>query len=225
MNNLRKFKLLSMLVIFVISFIGCANYAKPTALQRELIPPPKDSKFIVELRPDVIQILNGMKQLIADPNMLLDRQLTLSKFDTQVIRARKIVRSDSSIVTEDIFTATKGLFSNVAWSGGYNFRQLEPCITGCKNFLVQVEIFVNHKNECVSSKAVHSYLNISLQLQQSLRGTGSETNIYEKGDFKLISQEKNAGLEIAFIDGCLNFLSLSNLFNYMEHSDANVFYK
>jgi hypothetical protein len=224
MNCLRKFNPTLMVKLLVSLLVGCSNYAQPTALQRGLIPPPKDSKHIVELRPEVLKMLNGIKQLMSEPNMLLNRQHTLSLLDTQVIRTRKIVSDDGSIVTEDVFAATKGLFANAAWSGGYNFRQSESCAAGCKTFLVQVEIFVNYKNECVSSTAVHAYLNIPLQLLPSPHGVSSDTSVYEKGAFTLMNQAKNPGLEIAFTDGCLNFLSVGNLFNYLEHSDANVFY-
>jgi hypothetical protein len=222
MNCLRKFKLILMIGLLVSLIVGCSNYAQPTALQRELIPPPMNSTHIVELRPDVVKTLNSIKQLMIDPSTLLNRQRTLSLFDVQVIRARKIVRDDNSIVTEDVFTATKGLFANAAWSGGYNFRQSEPCAAGCKSFLVQVEIFVNHKSECVSSQTVHAYLNTPFELQPLPYGVSSESNIYEKGSFKLMSQIKNPGLEMGFTDGCLNFLSVGNLFNYLEHSDVLI---
>jgi hypothetical protein len=178
------------------------------------------------LRPEVRAMLDGIRKLMSEPKLLLNREQTLKLFDTKATRARKIVRDDTSVVTEDKFTATAGIFANSAWEGGFNFRQLNPCATACNDFQVQVEVFAKEENDCVPSQAVQTYLQVPLELTPRPGGYTSKPDIHGKGSFIMMSQARAnlPDLEIAFSNGCFSFLSLSHVFHYSEYSDANVFY-
>jgi hypothetical protein len=235
MKRLRRWGLLAVGMVAAL-VVGCST---PESLKAQpldsgsqgvsalVTAPPNDPDGIGRLRPEVRAMLDGIRKLMGEPSLLLNRDQTLKLFDTRVTRTRKIVRDDASVVTEDRFIATAGLFANPAWQGGFNFRQLDPCTSACKSFQVQVEVFVKEEKDCVSSRAVHAYLQLPLELQPRAGGYTSRPDIHGNGAFILRSQARNKlpDLEIAFSNGCFGFLSLSHVFHYTEYSDANVLYK
>lgn len=236
MKRMRRWKLLATTATMAALGLGCTTPqetnpqsvdSSSNALGAFVTAPPDDPDGIAKLRPEVRAMLDSIRRLMREPNLMLNREQTLKLLDTKLKRVRKMVRDDGSVVTEDKFVATSGLFSNPAWDGGFNFRQQSPCTQACKDFQVQVEVFVKEEKDCVHSRTVHAYLHVPLELQPRSGGYAPKEDIHGRGAFFLVTPTKanSPSLEIAFSNGCFSFLSLNHLFHYSEYSDANVLYK
>ena len=228
--------------VFVVLIWLCAlpllwAQTPPQSWQPPVLPPdvpnvyakqgyPKEQSATM-LDPEVRQLLDVVLRMYREPGLFSNRSKALEALGVR--RTSRWYNSIPAVVSGHrsyVDTFTEGrFFGQSAWTGEYRYNgKREDRIDGWHALIL---ISVDRKIECINSRAVEGYLDLTLDPD----GTRSPHYFGDRNRRHDVILGKSSApalssttptLILTFSDGCLSELTIVKTFNFKDISDDNA---
>lgn len=228
-------------LVVALSCLCAASYiwaqTLPQSWQPPVLPPDVPNVYAKQgyskeqsaamLDPEVRQLLDVVLRLYREPGLFTNRSKAL-----EALGVPHTSRWYNSIIPVEggyrsyIDTFTKGgFFERSAWTGEYRYKgRREGRMDGWHALIL---IGVDRKHECLNSRAVEGYLDLTLA-PDGTRSPHYSGDRNRRHDVILGQSSAPAlssitpTLNLAFSDGCLYSITVVNSFNFKDISDDNA---